>query len=158
MTVRRLSQTIPAIPQTPVRRATWPRPMFRPRRRRLWAQLEPPVQVPLVVEQEKHLVCGVRVGQTGLRGRRGRAGIVGTRGDRDAVLGEHRTDLLDPKAHPVGVDMIDDQVNRRSSSAAEKNADAVLRSSFARRNSAFSRLSRLTSADSTDACTGEAPD
>lgn len=52
------------------------------------------------------------------------------------------------ESHLVDVDVVDDQVSRRSSSAAAKNAEAVLRISFARRNSAFSRLSRLTSADS----------
>ena len=57
-------------------------------------------------------------------------------------------DLLDPESHLVCVDVSDDQVSRRSSSAAAKNAEAVLRISFARRSWTFSRLSRRTSADS----------
>ncbi len=52
----------------------------------------------------------------------------------------------------MDIDVVDNQVSRRSSSAAAKNAEAVLRISFARRSSAFSRLSRLTSADSAEAC------
>ena len=68
-------------------------------------------------------------------------GVVGARGDRHVVLGEHPADRLDPETVPVGVDVGDDQRSLRSSSAAAKNADAVLRISFARRSSAFSRSS-----------------
>jgi hypothetical protein len=93
-------------------------------------------------------VGGVRVIQLGDRGRRGRAGVVGARGDRDPVLAEHAADLPGPESCLVDVDIVDDQESRRLSSAAAKNAEAVLRISFARRSSAFSRLSRLTSADS----------
>src|ERR671919_950772 len=54
-------------------------------------------------------------------------GVVGARGDRHVVLGEHRADRLDPEPVPMRVDVVDDQRSRRSSSAAAKNADAVLR-------------------------------
>ena len=90
-------------------------------------QLEHPVQAALVVEQAEHFVGGVHVIQLGLCGRCGRAGVIGARGDRDAVLGEHAADLLDPESHLVDVDVVDDQVSRRSSSAAAKNADSAAR-------------------------------
>src|SRR5690625_2027757 len=50
------------------------------------------------------------------------------------------TDGLDPELIPIQIDVSDHFVVGRSSSAAKK-ADAVLKISFARRNSAFSRFS-----------------
>lgn len=57
----------------------------------------------------------------------------------------------------VLVDVGDDHLSRRSSSAAAKNADAVLRISFARFSSAFSRRSALTSSALTEPAPGPAP-
>src|SRR5690242_8971510 len=76
--------------------------------------------------------------------------IVGLRGNRHAVLGQHGTDRLDPETVPIGVDVADDYLSRRSSSADAKNALAVFKISFARRNSAFSARNRRTSAISTE--------
>ena len=63
------------------------------------------------------------------------------------MLGAHAADLLDPESPLVDVDVD----GRSGKSAVElrrcENADAVLRVSFARRSSMFSRLSRRTSAD-----------
>jgi hypothetical protein len=59
--------------------------------------------------------------------------VVGGRGDL-----QHLTDRLDSELLPLGVDIGDDYFNRRSSSAAAKNAEAVRRISFARRSSRFS--------------------
>lgn len=61
-------------------------------------------------------------------------GPVGARGDRDFVLGQHGTDRLDPETIRVLADVGDHCPSLRSSSAAAKNADAVFRISFARRN------------------------
>lgn len=74
--------------------------------------------------------------------------VVAARSDRDALRAQGSTDRLDPEAALVLVDVGHDLRIWRSSSAAAKNADAVLRISFARRSSAFSRRSRLSSSDS----------
>ena len=70
------------------------------------------------------------------------------------VLGEHGADRLDTPAQTTGVlvagvdpDFDHDQRQGRSSSAATK-ADAAFTIELARRSSAFSRFSRLSSADS----------
>jgi hypothetical protein len=54
------------------------------------------------------------------------------------VLGQHGADRLDPETVPVGVDVAEFYLSRRSSSAWAKNADAVFNISFARRSSATS--------------------
>src|SRR5919198_3033757 len=59
--------------------------------------------------------------------------LVGGRGDR-----QQRADRLDPDPVPVGVDVGDHLLGRRSSSAAKK-AEALFRTSLARRSSRFSR-------------------
>ena len=87
------------------------------------------------------------------RGRAGAGGVVGRWGDRAAVLGQHGADRLDSPPQParlmIGVagDELHERVEGRSSSAAKKT-DAALRISLALRSSAFSRLSRFNSADS----------
>lgn len=73
-------------------------------------------------------------------------GIVGGRGDLDSVLAEQGADRVDPESVPAFVDAIDDHRSRRSTSAAAKNADAVLGISLALRNSEFSRRSAFSSA------------
>ena len=79
------------------------------------------------------------------------------------MLAQHGADRLDPPAQPVAdamVGVIGDEPHEdlvgRSSSAAKK-ADAALRISFARRNSAFSRRNRFNSADSSLLTPGRAP-
>src|SRR4051812_3655979 len=82
-------------------------------------------------------------------GRSDRAGppaVVGLRGDLHAVLGQHGADRLDPETVPIGVDVAELYLSRRSSSAWAKNALAVFKISFARRNSAFSARNRRNSA------------
>ena len=82
--------------------------------------------------------------------------ITGQRGclAGDAMLSKHDTDRLDTPSQAVGfptvlmlLDKVHDYIPGRSSSAARK-ADAALRIELARRSSAFSRFSFLTSADS----------
>lgn len=70
--------------------------------------------------------------------RAGQPPVVGLRGDLHAVFGQHGADRLDPETVPVGVDIAEFYLSRRSSSAWAKNALAVFRMSFARRNSATS--------------------
>src|SRR5690606_8685707 len=93
--------------------------------------------------------------------------VVGRGGDLGAQLGELVTDRLDTPTQtwPVGIsvadtDMLVDvahaQRSGRSSSAAKK-AEALLRIALARFNSAFSRLSRLSSADSSVLTPGRWP-
>src|SRR3954463_12914923 len=63
-------------------------------------------------------------------------------------------------AHSPGggsVVVADDSLSRRSTPAAAKNADAVLRISLARRSSAFSRRRRLSSSDSAVLTPGTRP-
>ena len=64
--------------------------------------------------------------------------VVSGRGDLDAVLIQHVADGLDPEPVLVGPDVVDQDPSLRSSSAEAKNADAVFRISFARRNRTFS--------------------
>src|SRR3954465_3367443 len=116
--------------------------------------VEPAVE-PVEVDQD---VRGVGVGQLRRADRRLDAGVVGARGDRDSVLGEHMADRLDPEAVGVRGDVVADQRSRRSSSAAAKNADAVLRISFARRSSATSRRSALASSDASVVTPGRTPE
>src|SRR3712207_894016 len=65
--------------------------------------------------------------------RAGPGGVGGTRGDLQLTA-----DRLHPEDVLVGVDVIDDQPCRRSSSAAKK-ADVLLTIAFDRRSSRFSR-------------------
>lgn len=53
--------------------------------------------------------------------------VEGGRGDPHPVLGEHSADRGDPETVTVKVDVLDDHRSRRSTSAAAKNAAAVLR-------------------------------
>src|SRR5699024_1780826 len=71
-----------------------------------------------------------------------------------AVLVQHGADRRDPEPQLVGVDVVDDHLTRRSRSAAAKNADAVLRISFARFSSAFSLRSLSSSTFSVDVTPG----
>jgi len=89
--------------------------------------------------------------------------VIGRRGDLDAVLGEHGADRLNTPSQTtrllmVGVlaDEVHDHSPGRSSSAAKKT-DAAFRIAFARRSSAFSRFSRLISADSSLLSPGRDP-
>src|SRR5690606_35691558 len=71
-------------------------------------------------------------------------------GDLHVVLGEHGADRLDTPSEPtIGAVLVllDERDYRRCgrSSSAAKKAEAAFKISFARRNSAFSRLSRLIS-------------
>lgn len=85
--------------------------------------------------------------------------VVGRSGDLRAQLGELGADRLDPLTQTlgsftdVGVDELHDQRDGRSSSAA----NAALRIPFARFSSAFSRRSRLTSADFSLVTPGRSP-
>jgi len=100
----------------------------------------PLVQTPVLGPQIEDFVGRVGIGQLGVGGPEvaGRVGVEGARGDLDAVLGERGTDRLDPVPVLVGPDVGDQDPSLRSSSAEAKNADAVLRISFARRSRAFS--------------------
>ena len=82
---------------------------------------------------------GSRRGPSGLRG------VVAARGDVHPGLTQDGADRLDPEPSTVLVDVVDQHrrahFSLRSSSAAAKNAEAVRKISFARRNSLFSRSS-----------------
>src|ERR687898_2161785 len=89
--------------------------------------------------------------------------VVGRRGDGQTVLGQHGTHRLDTPhqaaavaAAVVGADELHDQWEGRSSSAAKK-LEAAFRIALARRSSAFSRFSRLSSADSSVVTPGRPP-
>ena len=111
-------------------------------------ELAHPVEPPIGHEQLVHGVGGVRIGPVGVTDRAAGLGrVVGGRGDRQPVLTQHGADRVDPETVPVSVDVVDDHRSRRSTSAAAKNADAVLRISLALRNSATSLRSATTSAD-----------
>src|SRR5258708_1684980 len=69
----------------------------------------------------------------------GNMGTIGRRGDR-----QHLADRLDPIRRPMIVDESDHGLNRRSSSAWAKYADALRRISLACRSSRFSRSSALS--------------
>jgi len=77
------------------------------------------------------------------RGRSGPGGVESARSDRHISAGERRGDRLDSKHVLVPLDVVDDQRQGRSSSAAKK-AEAVRKIAFARRSSLFSRSSSLT--------------
>lgn len=109
-------------------------------------QLERPIDAAVGPVSVKYSVGSVRVVPFGPRHGLGPVGVVGAGGDGHVVLGKHSADRLDPEAVPVGVDVSNDQCNRRSSSAAAKNAEAVFRISLARRSSAFSRRNLASSA------------
>lgn len=82
------------------------------------------------------LLDQVRRSSVGDRPGRGRAGdgrVVRRRGDL-----QHPVDRLDPELLPVGLDVVDDHLCGRSSSAAKK-ADALRKIAFARRSSRTSR-------------------
>jgi len=89
--------------------------------------------------------------------------VVGRWGDRQPVLGQHRADRLDAPDQAVGfavalmgADELHNQWEGRSSSAAKK-VEAALRMALARFSSAFSRRSRLSSADSSVVVPGRRP-
>jgi hypothetical protein len=100
------------------------------------AKLAPPVHTSVGPVQIEQQILVTSVVQVGRRNAITDGGAVGARGDRGAVLGEHRADRRDPELLAVGVDAVDDCRSRRSSSAWPKNALAVLRISLARRSSA----------------------
>jgi hypothetical protein len=75
-------------------------------------------------------------GQLARIGAPGRVGVVAGRGDR-----QHAADRLDPIAGAVIIDESDHGLDRRSSSAIAKYADALRRISLACRSSRFSRSS-----------------
>src|SRR3954447_21688771 len=100
---------------------------------------------------------GRRVGQRPRRGRPGLGRVVGARGDLHSGVVQHRADWLDPEAPLVLVDELDDHFSRRSSSAWAKNADAVLRISFARRSSRFARSNSAIRAASSVVVPGRTP-
>src|SRR4029453_18356901 len=90
-------------------------------------------------------------------GRPGPGRVLPARGDLAAVRSQHAADRLNPtKAGLILVDEPHERVCGRSSSAAKK-ADAAFKISFARRSSAFSRLSRFSSADSSLVTPGRWP-
>ena len=93
-----------------------------------------------------NLVHQIRFLHRGRRQRPRQPFVERARGDRDIVLGQHGTDRLDPETVTVRCDVLADHLSLRSSSAWAKNADAVFKISFARRNSAFSWRSRRNSA------------
>ncbi len=95
--------------------------------------------------QVQQRVDCVGVVQFRLGRRVGAARVVGAGGDLDTVLAQQAADRLDPEAILVLIDVGDDHLKRRSSSAAAKNAEAVLRISFARFSSAFSRRNAASS-------------
>jgi hypothetical protein len=74
------------------------------------------------------------------RGRPGPGGIEGARSDRHLRAGQRGADRLDSEHVLVPLDVVDDQREGRSSSAAKK-AEADLKIEFARRSSRFSRSS-----------------
>jgi hypothetical protein len=82
--------------------------------------LVPPIEVPDLIQQ-------IRLLQLGRPNRTHQPAVVGLRGDLHVVLGQHGTDRLDPETVPVGVDVAEFHLSRRSSSAWAKNALAVLR-------------------------------
>jgi hypothetical protein len=88
-----------------------------------------------------------RVGDRPRRGRPGLGGVVGGRSDLGAGLGEDPADRLDSVLLLVLVDVVDQRVEGRSSSAAKK-AEALFKIAFARRSSRTSRSSSLIRARS----------
>src|SRR3954451_9095984 len=120
--------------------------------------LPDPVQLVVPPPQVDDGIHRIRLVQLGRGNRHSLVGAVRVRCDRNAVLGEHGTDRLNTELLAVVVDVGDDYRIRRSSSAAAKNADAVLRISFARRSSVFSFFSRAFSSASAnpDDSTGRA--
>jgi hypothetical protein len=99
-------------------------------------QLQLPIQPPMLRPQIEQGVGRIRIGEFGVGGSEAslHVRVVGARGDRHAVGRQHATDRLDPEPVTVGPDVVDYDPSRRSSSAWAKNADAVLRISFARRS------------------------
>src|SRR4051794_16079501 len=100
---------------------------------------------------------GYRVADRPCRGRPGPVRVIGARGDLHAGVLQHRADRLDPETALVLVDELDDRFSRRSSSAWAKNADAVLRISFTRRSSRFSRSSSISRCASSVVVPGRTP-
>lgn len=120
--------------------------------------LADPVEPPVGHIQSMHGVGGVGLGPGGVADRAADFGrVVGGRGDRQAVLGEHGADRVDPEPVAVSVDVVDDHRIRRSTSAAAKNVVAVFKISLALRNSAFSLRNAVSStAGSPDSSQGAA--
>jgi hypothetical protein len=82
----------------------------------------------------------------------GPVGVVAARGDLQLLA-----DRLDPEAPLVFVDELDAHFSRRSSSAWAKNADAVFKTSFARRSSRLSRSSSISRCASPVVVPGRTP-
>jgi hypothetical protein len=110
-------------------------------------QLAAPVEAVGLAPQVLDLVRSERVFEFGLRGCEAAGGVgpVRARGDLDVVLGKHRQDRLDPETCCMLTHVVDHCPSLRSSSAAAKNADAVLRISLARFSRATSARSLMTS-------------
>src|SRR5262249_40601931 len=85
-------------------------------------------------------------------GAAGGVGMIGRRGDR-----QDPADRLDPVDGAMLVDEIDHGLNRWSSSAWAKKADAFRRISFAWRSSRFSRSSALMRSRSSGVAPGRGP-
>lgn len=76
-------------------------------------------------------VFAASLGPGGVADRAARCGrVAGGRGDRQALLGEHSADRTDPESVAGSVDVVDDYRMRQSTSAAAKNAGAVLRNTW----------------------------
>ena len=109
--------------------------------------LADPVHPVVVLEQRHDPLIHRGVGDRPGRGRSCLGGVVGARGDLRAGLGEGGADRLDPELLLVLVDVRDQRVEGRSSSAAKK-AEADVKISLARRSSATcffrSRISAIS--------------
>ncbi len=137
-------------PQRPVPAVSCHQPLYRAAGHvvAVAAQMQP--HLPGSVAGDEALLPGggdqlndLRIPQRSLR-----AGATARRrGDRGAVLAQHAADRLDPEHIAVLIDERGQNFGGRSSSAAKK-AEAALRSSFARRSSAFSFFSSRISASS----------
>jgi len=80
-------------------------------------ELSGPVDPPLLPVQGDQRVGQVGILELGVGHRLPASLVVGRGRDRDAVLGQHGTDRLDAEPVPVGLDVVDDHLSRRSSSA-----------------------------------------
>src|SRR3954454_8825162 len=129
----------PWMPAMRIRRPTWSRPTEKRARRYACHIFRPPYTY--LFRRYRFTMSFTRYASSNSVGRSDRTGqpaVVGLRGDLHVMLRQHGTDRLDPETVPVGVDVAEFHLSRRSSSAWAKNALAVFRMSFARRNSATS--------------------
>jgi hypothetical protein len=80
-------------------------------------QLAGTVDAPLLLPQREQRVGQVGILELGFGDRLSASLVVGRRRDQAAVLGQHGADRLDAEPGPVGLDVVDDHLSRRSSSA-----------------------------------------